>query len=553
MNIRYLLCAAVMLLTFGATAQLNSDDPSFYNTGTAISKPITSNSETKILTATADTACANTGATIIATGECGYAWSSDAAGLNSIYGTDTLFSGPLTSDTVFYAASTTPVVGSDTAGVPLPPHGSNFGGNIRGYYFQAPVDMKITKLRVPTDASTGDQQVAVLNFGTGPPPLWSLTTNAFAEKGYWPNFTADATGNDTIYTCIDVYAGQYVGIYGSRADVNSYATSPFASTIAGVPTTLYRTGMQLPLSSNPMGNVFAETGGSISRTEFWYTTQFDTTSYVAVPVTVIPSYEFMTNLDVCTGDSALIAGNYYFSDTTITDSLTTMVSGCDSLYTTILTIHAAQSSSDSLWICQGDSALIGGSYYSTAGVVVDSATNAIGCDSMFTVTVFVNALPVVTLAPFTQDTICIQWGTMPLPLGTPAGGTYSGTGVSGTDFDASISGVGTFTVSYIYTDSTGCPNTATTNMTVNGCVGVDEHTAKLANIYPNPVADQLTIDVNASQVETINVVDALGRTIASYSNVSGIIQVNVSSYASGVYFVIAKNGTDYQSQRFVKK
>ena len=365
---------------------------------------------------------------------------------------------------------------------------------------------------------------------------------------------ADGSGNDTIYTCIDIYAGQYVGIYGNRTDNNSYATAPFASTIAGVPTTLYRTGMQQPLSSNPMANVFAETGGSISRTEFWYTTQFDTTSsYVAVPVTVMPTYDITTNLDICTGDSAQIAGTYYFSDTTITDSLATMFTGCDSLYTTILTVHPAQVTNDSLWICQGDSVLIGGTLYGAAGSVIDSTSSVLGCDSVSNITLFVDILPAVTLAPFAQDTMCIQWGAMPLPTGTPVGGTYSGTGVSGTDFDASVSGVGTFTVTYTYTDSTGCPNSATTNMTVNGCVGVEEHVANLTSIYPNPAADQLTIDAKNNQIESINIVDALGRTIASYTNVSGAIQVNVNDYASGVYFVIARNGADYQSQRFVKK
>ena len=187
MNIRYLLCAAAILLTAGATAQLNSDDPSFYNTG--VSNLAVSNSEAKILTASADTACSNVGAIAVATGECGYAWASDSLGMNSLFGTDTLFSGPLPAgDTVFYVASTTPVLNSDTAGIPLPPHGSVYSGNVRGYYFQAPVDMKITKIRVPTEASTGVQNVAVLNFGTGPPPLWSLTTNAFDEKGYWANY-----------------------------------------------------------------------------------------------------------------------------------------------------------------------------------------------------------------------------------------------------------------------------------------------------------------------------------------------------------------------------
>ncbi|MBL4705081.1 MAG: T9SS type A sorting domain-containing protein [Flavobacteriales bacterium] len=630
MKIRYLLCAASILLTVGATAQLNSDDPSFYDTGT--SNPVVSNSEAKILSASADTACANVGAIAVATGECGYAWASDPLGLNSLYGTDTLFTGPLpVGDTVFYVASTTPVLDSDTASPVLPPHGSVYSGNVRGYYFQVPVDMKITKLRVPTEASTGSQNVAVLNFGTSPPPLWASTTNAFVEKGYWQNFVDDGFGNDTIYTCIDVYAGQYIGIYGNRTDNNSYASAPWGTHIAGDSVTFYRSGMQNPLSSNPMANVFAETGGSISRTAFWYTTQFDTTSsYIAVPVTAMPSYEFTTNLDICTGDSALIAGNYYFSDTTVTDSLATMVTGCDSLYVNILTFHAPETTADSIWICQGDSALVNGVYYGTAGLILDTLSSMYGCDSTTTVTLFVDSLPAVTLvpftedtmcvqlgtvslpagipaggtysgigvsganfdasisgvgtftvtytytdtvgcpntattditvngpptvtlAPFTQDTMCIQWGTMPLPTGTPIGGAYSGTGVSGADFDASISGIGTFTVTYTFIDALGCTNTATTDMTVNGCVGVDEHVANLAKIYPNPANDQLTIDTDNNQIESLYLTDALGRIITSYANVSGIINVDVSNYAAGIYFVVARNGNEYQSQRFVKK
>jgi hypothetical protein len=212
--------------------------------------------------------------------------------------------------------------------------------------------------------------------------------------------------------------------------------------------------------------------------------------------------------------------------------------------------------SSSIDICAGDSVLIGASYYFSDTTIVDSLLTMVsGCDSVSIVTLIVNALPAVTLAAFSQDSICIQVGTVVLPIGSPVGGTYTGTGVSGTDFDASISGVGTFTITYTYADSAGCSSIATTDITVNACVGlgIDEQVANLTSIYPNPVVDQLTINANDNQIETIKIVDALGRTISSFTNVSGTIQVSATNYASGVYFVIAQNGANYQSQRFVKK
>jgi len=545
MNIRYLLCAAAILFSVSASAQLNSDDPSLFNSGAPLSKPVYS--ESKILGTNVIPPCDSGSAMIIASGECGYSWSSDSAGLNTLAGNDTLITGNLSTDTVFYVATTGATPGTDTL-MTIPTHGSNFSGNVRGYYFQAPVDIIITKLRVPTEASSGTQNVAVLKFNSGPPPLWSVTTNDFVEEGYWTNVTAD-----TIFTCINVSAGDYIGIYGNRADVNSYSGAPYATNIAGFPVTLTRSGMQLPLSSNPMSNVFSEAAGSLSRTEMYYTTSFDTLTPVAINVTLGQTYNNNATANICAGDSALIGGSYYFSDTTVIDSAFA-ITGCDSITSTVLTVHAPQATNDSLWICQGDSIMIGGSVYGSAGIIIDSSSvSQYGCDSTSTVTLIVNPLPTVTLGAFSQDTICIQLGTIALPAGSPVGCIYSGTGVSGTNFDAAVSGVGTFTVSYNYADSTGCANVATADITVVNCIGVEEHTVNLTSIYPNPAADQLTIDANNNQIETVKIVDALGRTIDSYANVSGTIQVNVNNYAPGVYFVIARNGANYQSQRFVKK
>lgn len=54
------------------------------------------------------------------------------------------------------------------------------------------------------------------------------------------------------------------------------------------------------------------------------------------------------------------------------------------------------------------------------------------------------------------------------PQSGPGGtGSFSGTGVSGSDFDVSVSGEGDFPITYDYTDTNGCTNSADAEMIVN--------------------------------------------------------------------------------------
>lgn len=66
---------------------------------------------------------------------------------------------------------------------------------------------------------------------------------------------------------------------------------------------------------------------------------------------------------------------------------------------------------------------------------------------------------------------CASNTSYSLSGGTPSGGTYSGPGVSGNVFNASIAGVGTHTITYAYTfiyaDGSSCPETATNTIKVN--------------------------------------------------------------------------------------
>ena len=75
------------------------------------------------------------------------------------------------------------------------------------------------------------------------------------------------------------------------------------------------------------------------------------------------------------------------------------------------------------------------------------------------VTLNFNAPTIDARGPFCVD-------ASPITLtGSPSGGTFSGTGVSGTTFSPSVAGVGTHTITYTYTQN-GCNKTATTDIVV---------------------------------------------------------------------------------------
>lgn len=91
-----------------------------------------------------------------------------------------------------------------------------------------------------------------------------------------------------------------------------------------------------------------------------------------------------------------------------------------------------------------------------------SYTNGNGCSDNATQTLTVNTAPTVTLSSF--NAVCSNGGTVTLSGESPAGGTWSGTNVSGNMFDPSS---GTQTVSYMYTDANGCSSTASQSFPVN--------------------------------------------------------------------------------------
>lgn len=90
-----------------------------------------------------------------------------------------------------------------------------------------------------------------------------------------------------------------------------------------------------------------------------------------------------------------------------------------------------------------------------------------GCTDSDNVTVVFNALPIVSFTGLDAQ-YCVDYTTAVPLTGSPAGGTFSGLGISGNSFIPPVAGVGTIFITYTYTDANGCTDSETQTVDVNG-------------------------------------------------------------------------------------
>ncbi|PKP51400.1 MAG: hypothetical protein CVT95_00915 [Bacteroidetes bacterium HGW-Bacteroidetes-12] len=264
-------------------------------------------------------------------------------------------------------------------------------------------------------------------------------------------------------------------------------------------------------------------------------------SVLSTTLSVNPVYFSNTNDNICQGDSVIIYGNYENTAGVYYDTLQTIFS-CDSVLATTLFLNANFNTSQNQEICQGDSIMLGGSYQTIGGVYYDSLQTINGCDSVLSTTLTVNSLPNVTLTNFNPDTICSNGSAVALPNGSPSGGVYSGTGVSGGTFDPNISGVGIHSVIYTYTDINSCINSDSTFITVEQCVGIDDFVNDLGIlIYPNPNTGLFIIEKSSELDKEVNIslLDASSRVVIDKVIPKGQqkIEMDITSYSKGVYYL----------------
>jgi uncharacterized repeat protein (TIGR03803 family) len=175
----------------------------------------------------------------------------------------------------------------------------------------------------------------------------------------------------------------------------------------------------------------------------------------------------------------------------------------------------------------------------TATYTVTGRDTATGCKNTDVKTITVNTTLVVSLIA-AGNTLCVNNAAVNL-TGTPAGGVYSGTGVSGNNFDPAVSGVGAFTINYNYTDVNGCSGKDSTMIQVNGCAGVNANKSKNFNIaYPNPFTNAITV-TSQTEGNLITIYNSLGEIIYQGRTNGMKFQIDLSKQPAGIYFLEAQN------------
>lgn len=184
-------------------------------------------------------------------------------------------------------------------------------------------------------------------------------------------------------------------------------------------------------------------------------------------------------------------------------------------------------------------------------VITYTVSNADNCMSSGRDSIYVSALLPVSVDLSAMDTMCINAAITTLSSATPSGGTWSGTGVTGSSFDPSAAGVGSHVITYTVMNVDNCSSLASASIYVSGCVGVNELTNGLfMNVYPNPSTGAFVVET--SQDGVYSVVNSLGQTVYTFeSSNENKHTVRIDSLPSGIYFVVGTNGTQLVKEKIV--
>ncbi|MBA3704627.1 MAG: M4 family metallopeptidase [Bacteroidetes bacterium] len=177
------------------------------------------------------------------------------------------------------------------------------------------------------------------------------------------------------------------------------------------------------------------------------------------------------------------------------------------------------------------------------------------------VAVTVTRGPTVTFNMAGYDTVCADTPAFVLTDGLPAGGTFSGPGVSAGTFDAVVAGGGNQVLVYSFTDGSGCTNTATKNVFVSSCLlSVDNSNNPFSSmiIYPSPSNGKFTLELGLSQNEKteLKIVNALGQIIKTenhnFASGNNKLSLDISDFRNGVYFIELKTSSNVIVKRITK-
>lgn len=126
-------------------------------------------------------------------------------------------------------------------------------------------------------------------------------------------------------------------------------------------------------------------------------------STVTLDLTVLPRLRKEIHQTICQGDFYTFNGVKYYTNVIHSDTLTSLVTGCDSIVTLYLTVNEILRGESDAHLCPGGSIVFGKfGEITEAGIYVDTLKNAINCDSVATLHVYAHT----TAKSVTRGLIC---------------------------------------------------------------------------------------------------------------------------------------------------
>lgn len=367
-----------------------------------------------------------------------------------------------------------------------------------------------------------------------------------------------------------------LAIGANTVNVN-FALTPgtgYRLALGGATINLYRNSAGAVYPYN-IGGLVSMTGASAGGAYyyFFYNWQVQKNNCTSAPIAVTATVNTAPSLTVnsptiCAGQTvnlnASAATNYTWStgsnaasinvspaNTTVYNLTASNGPGCSSSTSATVTVNSNPNVSvSSATVCEGQSANLtasGANSYSwssgqnTSAITVSPLSSTSytvygtsnNCSATSVANVVVNMLPSVSLSA-TQTLLCSSDAPVTLS-GSPAGGVYSGPGVTGNSFDPTI-GAGNYAASYSYTNANGCSATDILNLAVSICTDIKAFaTAAGLNIYPNPAKEYII--VTAASGANLMITDALGKIILVKEIMSAEEKININQFAKGIYFV----------------
>ena len=148
--------------------------------------------------------------------------------------------------------------------------------------------------------------------------------------------------------------------------------------------------------------------------------------------------------------------------------------------------------------------------------------------------------------------LCTTGSSVPL-IGTPSGGSWSGTGVNANGiFDPFIAGVGSHTINYMVDGL--CGDETSTTIVVDDCSSITENLIGSIDIIPNPNNGVFNIAIASTGVKDfpLEIYNQIGKLVykkdITINSNKQVIPIDLSNLADGVYFISASNKT----RKFIK-